>query len=61
VGRARGGVDCSSGDEGQFFIASLYCRENPSCECRLSLLSGYLSKRISWLTFSVNSASASGG
>jgi hypothetical protein len=24
----RGGVDCSSGDEGHFFIASLYCREN---------------------------------
>jgi hypothetical protein len=23
VGRARGGVDCSSGDEGHLFIASL--------------------------------------
>jgi hypothetical protein len=27
VGRARGGVDCSSGDEGHLFIACLYCRE----------------------------------
>jgi hypothetical protein len=23
MGKARGGVDCSSGDEGHFFIASL--------------------------------------
>ena len=30
MGEARGGVDCSSGDEGHLFIASL-TRENPSC------------------------------
>jgi hypothetical protein len=34
MGEARGGVDCSSGDEGHLFIASLNCRENPSRECR---------------------------
>jgi len=34
MGEARGGVDCSSGDESHLFIASTYCRENLSRECR---------------------------
>jgi hypothetical protein len=34
MGEARGGVDCSSGDESHLFIPSTYCRENLSRECR---------------------------
>jgi hypothetical protein len=35
MGKARGGVDFSSGDEGHLFLASLHCRENMPWECRL--------------------------
>jgi hypothetical protein len=35
MGKASGCVNFSSGDEGHLFLASQYCRENPSWQCRL--------------------------
>jgi hypothetical protein len=34
MGEPRGGVDCSSGDEGHLFIACLTIAKIRSCECR---------------------------